>query len=102
MIPASQIPANLPAHIREQDAAAWRDWMNTRNVSDVNTKRTYVRHLSGFYQSCKLPIRQASEADIVAYEMDLRESGKAAATIKHTINTTRSYWTFARQEVSKV
>lgn len=104
MIPAAQIPSSLPQHIREQDQAIWKSWMDSRNVSSVDAKRVYVRHLRGFYECIEKPIREASENDIVSYELGLRAAGGLSpVTIGHMLKTVRNYWTFARQgqEVSK-
>lgn len=102
MIPASQIPANLPQHIREHDAATWKRWMDSRQVSSVDGKRVYTRHLTGFYTAYNLPIRETDMATIENYEQHLRGQRMAEATIKHTIRTIKNYWTYARaQEASR-
>lgn len=99
----SDIPATLPQSVRDADVDTWRTWMDSRNVSTVDGKRTYVRHLSGFYSYIKKPVRDTDTVDISNYEQYMRESGKSEATVQHTIRTVKSYWKYAReQEMSKI
>lgn len=99
----ADIPANLPQAIRDADKDTWQSWMDSRNVSTRNAKRVYVRHLSGFYETYGLPIREIDMTGIHCYEQYLREHGKSESTIQHTIRTVKSYWRYAReQEMSKI
>lgn len=94
----ADIPATLPQAVRDADAAIWRAWMDSRNVSTRNTKRVYVRHLSGFYSYIKKPVRDTDTVDISSYEQYMREGGKSEATVQHTIRTVKSYWKYAREQ----